>query len=226
MKKILFVDDDAILRETAFEFFSANGFETATADCGDSALEKLQNERFDIIVLDILMPGQNGFEVCREIKRLCNTPVIFLTALGNENEQLKGFSCGACDYITKPYHLSVLLKKCERIIKMYRGENRTGNIIEVGNCSLDTEKMMFIADGNTVPLQGKEYDLLLFFFINPDIVLSRSKIIDNVWGFGFSGTDRIVDTYVKKLRASLGKRGKCIETVKNSGYRLSKERMK
>ena len=221
MQGVLFVDDDKVLRETAYDYFSANGIEIVTASCGEDALEKLYHGRFDIIILDVLMPGQNGFEVCREIKRLCDTPVLFLTALENEKEQLNGFASGACDYIVKPYHLSVLLRKCEKIIKMYRNENENNYIITVGKNTLDTKKMLFHSENCTVALQGKEYDLLFFLFTNPGVVLSRSKIIDNVWGFGFSGSDRIVDTYVKKVRKALGSSGKIIETVKNSGYRLS-----
>lgn len=220
MDSILFVDDDAILRMTAEAYFSNKGVRIVTASCGEDALNKLETASFDLIVLDVLMPGMNGFEVCREIKRLCNTPVLFLTAMGSENDYLEGYESGACDYIVKPYHLSVLYEKCERIIARYRGESESDRKITVGNYSLATEKMAFIFGDTAVPLQGKEYDLLLYFFTHPGAVLSRSRIIDDVWGYGFPGSDRIVDTYVKKLRRSLGRCGKAISTVKNAGYRF------
>lgn len=221
MHKILFVDDDSILCITAAAFFSAKGVQIITASCGEDALKQLEETRFDLIILDVLMPGTNGFEVCKDIKRLCNTPVLFLTALGNEKDCLMGYESGACDYIVKPYHLSVLYEKCEQIIARYRGESIKDHVISVGPFSLNTETMIFSSHSVSVPLQGKEYELLLFFFTHPGVVLSRSKIIDNVWGYGFPGNDRIVDTYVKKLRHSLGRYGRLISTVKNVGYRFS-----
>lgn len=223
MNTILFVDDDLILCMTASTYFSAKGTRIITASCGDDALKQLEKMRFDLIVLDVLMPGANGFEVCKEIKRVCNTPVLFLSALGNEKDCLAGYKSGACDYIVKPYHLSVLYEKCEQIIARYRRENKNDHIISVGPYVLNTEKMIFSSQNISVPLQGKEYELLLFFFTYPDIIHSRSRIIDNVWGYGFAGNDRIVDTYVKKLRHSLGQYGKLISTVKNVGYRFSEE---
>lgn len=220
MRSVLFVDDDAILCMTAKSFFSAKGIEITTAGCGEAALKEIEKTRFDLIILDVIMPGENGFEVCRDIKRLCNTPVLFLTALGTEKDCLMGYESGACDFIVKPYHLSVLYEKCEQIITRYRGEHNKNHRITVAQYSLDTEKMLFLTDDVSVPLQGKEYELLLFFFMHPGVVLSREKIIDNVWGYGFPGNDRIVDTYVKKLRHSLGRHGKIISTVKNAGYRF------
>lgn len=220
MDSILFVDDDAILRMTAETYFSNKGVSIVTASCGEDALNELENTRFDLIVLDVLMPGMNGFEVCREIKRLCSTPVLFLTAMGSENDYLEGYESGACDYIVKPYHLSVLYEKCGRIIARYRGENGKDHKIAAGRYTLDTGRMEFIFGETVVPLRGKEYDLLLYFFLHPGVVLSRSRIIDDVWGYGFPGSDRIVDTYVKKLRRSLGRCGKAISTVKNAGYRF------
>ena len=127
MHNVLFVDDDAILRMTAADFFAAKGTQVITAASGDEALTELERTRFDLIILDVLMPGANGFEVCKEIKRLCNTPILFLTALGSENDCLKGYESGACDYVVKPYHLSVLYEKCEQIIARYRGEQGNGH---------------------------------------------------------------------------------------------------
>lgn len=196
--RILFVDDDKDLCETTFKYMSAKGYHIETAASGADALAILQNKIFDLIILDVLMPYMDGYETCREICRLCRTPVIFLSALNSEKNYLEGFSCGGVDYIEKPYRLSVLCEKANSIINKYRGSR--GTSITIGALTLNTDSMVVNSDRLSVQLKGKEFGLLLYLFSNPGVVLSRKTIIDNVWGYAFEGSDRVVDTYIKLLR--------------------------
>ena len=216
--KLLIAEDDVSLRHIASAFFSKNGFVVDQAGDGLEACRLVSENRYDAIILDIMMPFKDGREVCKFIRTRYDVPVIFLTALGSENDIIEGYEVGADEYITKPFSTKLLLVKVNALINRYKGLLvKDGRICE-REIVIEPSKRQVIVNGSKIEISPKEYDLLLYFIENKDQVLSRNKILDAVWGQDFEGYDRAVDTYVKKLRASLGSASSHIETVIKSGY--------
>ena len=216
--KLLIAEDDVSLRHIASAFFSKNGFVVDQAGDGLEACRLVSENRYDAIILDIMMPFKDGREVCKFIRTRYDVPVIFLTALGSENDIIEGYEAGADEYITKPFSTKLLLVKVNALINRYRGLLVKDGRICVGEIVIEPSKRQVSVNGSKIEISPKEYDLLLYFIENKDQVLSRNKILDAVWGQDFEGYDRAVDTYVKKLRASLGGASSHIETVIKSGY--------
>lgn len=217
MYKILFADDEIKIRETIKDYFSAKGIPVSLASNGREAVAVAEAENFDLIILDVMMPVKNGIEACREIRKNCNTPVIFLSALGEEQDLLSGYGCGADDYIVKPFPLSVLYEKSVAIIKRSKGIDRE-NRITLSGITLDKNKVRVYADGKEIALASKDFQLLEYLMSNKNIVLSRSLILSRIWGYDFDGDDRVVDTHIKTIRKALGSSADCIKTVVGSGY--------
>ena len=216
--KLLIAEDDVSLRHIASAFFSKNGFVVDQAGDGLEACRLVSENRYDAIILDIMMPFKDGREVCKFIRTRYDVPVIFLTALGSENDIIEGYEVGADEYITKPFSTKLLLVKVNALINRYKGLLVKDGRICVGEIVIEPSKRLVTVNGVKTELSPKEYDLLLYLIENKDQVLSRNKILDAVWGQDFEGYDRAVDTYVKKLRASLGSASSHIETVIKSGY--------
>lgn len=216
--RILFAEDDVALRSIAATFFRKNGFEVDCAGNGDDACRMVMNNRYDAIILDIMMPGKDGKEVCRFIRSRYDVPVIFLTALGGESDIIEGYEIGADEYVTKPYSTKLLLMKVNALINRYRGLLVKDGRITIDEIEIEPSRKQVKVDGKIIVLSPKEYDLLLYFAENREQILSRDQILDAVWGEDYEGYDRAVDTYIKKLRASLGKANYHIETVIKSGY--------
>ena len=216
--RLLFAEDDVALRSIAAAFFRKNGFDVDCVGDGDDACRMVMNNRYDAIILDIMMPGKDGKEVCRFIRSRYDVPDIFLTALGAESDIVEGYEIGADEYVTKPYSTKLLLMKVNALIKRYRGLLVKDGLITVDEIEIEPSRRQVKAAGKPVVLSPKEYDLLLYFIENREQILSRDRILDAVWGADYEGYDRAVDTYVKKLRVSLGKSSYHIETVIKSGY--------
>jgi len=216
--KLLIAEDDVSLRHIASAFFTKNGFEVDQASDGDEACRLIMQNRYDAIILDIMMPGKDGIEVCKFIRTRYDVPVIFLTALGTESDIIEGYAVGADEYVTKPFSTKLLLAKVNALIKRYRGLLVKDGRIIINGLVIEPFKRQVSIDGSKIEISPREYELLLYFIENKDQVLSRDQILDAVWGEDFIGYDRAVDTYVKKLRASLGKASYHIETVIKSGY--------
>ena len=216
--RILLAEDDKALRDITALFFRKNGFDVDEADNGDAACMKAAENRYDIIILDIMMPGKDGKEVCRYIRNKYDVPVIFLTALGEENSIVDGYEAGADEYVTKPFSTKLLLVKVNALINRYRGLLVKDGKISIAEILIEPSKRLVAVDGERIEISPKEYDLLLYFIENKEQILTRDRILDAVWGEDFEGYDRAVDTYVKKLRASLGSASYHIETVIKSGY--------
>ncbi len=217
--KILFAEDEKALREITVKFLQANGLSVDSVDNGDDACALVEKEHYDCIILDIMMPGKDGKEVCRFIRKKYDVPVIFLTALGGENDIVEGYETGADEYIPKPFSTKLLLVKINALISRYRGLLVKNGEIVIDGLVIEPAKRRVTAGGKEISLAPKEYDLLLYMIENKDIVLSRNQILDCVWGSDFEGYDRAVDTHIKKLRAALGKCGSHVETVIKAGYR-------
>ena len=216
--KLLIAEDDVSLRRIVSAFFTKNGFDVDQAGDGAEACRLISVNRYDAIILDIMMPFKDGKEVCKFIRTRYDVPVIFLTALGSENDILEGYEVGADEYVTKPFSTKLLLVKVNALINRYRGLLVKDGRICVGEIVIEPSKRLVTVNDARIELSPKEYDLLLYFIENKDQILSRNKILDAVWGRDFEGYDRAVDTYVKKLRASLGSASCHIETVIKSGY--------
>lgn len=218
MYQILLAEDEKALREVTEVFFRKNGFEIDAVDNGNDACSLIDRKKYDIVILDIMMPGRDGKEVCRHIRSKYDVPVIFLTALGDECDIISGYEIGADEYVTKPFSTKVLLMKVNALIKRYHGILIQNGKMIIDEITIDPARRLVTVNGKPVTLAPKEYDLLMLFIDHKDLVLTRDQILDDVWGSDFEGYDRTVDTHIKKLRKALGKAGYHIETVIKAGY--------
>ncbi|WP_034451271.1 response regulator transcription factor [Butyrivibrio sp. AE2032] len=216
--RLLIAEDEVSLRTITAAFLTKNGFEVDQVGDGDDACRMVMQNRYDAIILDIMMPGKDGREVCRFIRSRYDVPVIFLTALVSENDIEKGYETGADEYLTKPYSMKLLLLKINALINRYRGLLVQSGRIVVDEIEIEPAKRQVSVSGKRIEISPKEYDLLMFLVENREQILSRDRILDAVWGMNFARYDRAVDTYIKMLRASLGDASYHIETVIKSGY--------
>ena len=219
MEHILVVEDEPRLRDIIRDYFCAHGLDCDLARDGSEALDLLRDHDYDAILLDILMPNLDGFGVCRAVREKSAVPILFLTALGGEEDMLRGYELGCDDYVTKPFSLAVLLAKTRALIRRSRGAGQEG-ALTCGAISLNLHSRLCTADGQEVKLSPREFDLLLCLMRNRGQVLTRAQLLDKVWGLDFEGDDRAVDVRVRSLRAALGKAGGQIRTVFKAGYRL------
>lgn len=216
-ERVLLAEDEEKMRTIVRDYFQAHGVACDLAKDGAEALELLRQRDYDAVLLDVLMPEADGFAVCRTVREHSRVPVLFLTALGEERDMLRGYELGADDYITKPFSLAVLLAKSRALIRRSRGGTE---VLTCGAISLDTAGRSCTAVGRVVKLSPREYDLLLCLMRNRGQVLTRAQLLDKVWGLDFEGDDRAVDVRIRSLRATLGQAGGQIKTVFKAGYRL------
>lgn len=217
MYKILFADDDYKIRDTVKTYFTANGFDVSLAGDGQEAVDLTVLHDFDLIILDVMMPVLDGISACKEIRKKTKTPILFMSALGEEKDFLTGFSAGADDYITKPFPLSVLLEKCLAVIRRYTGAN-SDDVITIGKVTLDCFKKKVFVGGKEISLSAKDFEMLQYLMSKKGVVLSRSLILSRVWGYDFDGDDRVVDTHIKNIRKALGEYSTYIKTMSGMGY--------
>ncbi len=218
--KILVVDDEELIRNVVKEYLIQENYEVVEAEDGIEAIEKINREDFDLIILDIMMPKKDGFQTMREIKKKKDIPVLMLSARSEEFDKLIGFDLGIDDYVTKPFSPKELVARVKAITK--RKEKNTTKY-QFGELLLDDTQHIVSIYGKSIDLTPKEYDLLKFFISNNHIALSREQLLTNVWGYDFYGDDRTVDTHVKTLRHQLGEYGKYIETIRKVGYKFDYE---
>ena len=221
MSKILLAEDEKALRDITVKYLTKNGIEVDETDNGNDACSLVERNHYDCIVLDIMMPGKDGKEVCKFIRSKYDVPVIFLTALGEECDIVEGYEIGADEYITKPFSTKLLQMKIIALINRYRGLLVKNGMIVMDELVIEPAKRRVTANGAEITLAPKEYDLLIYLIENKGIVLSRNQILDQVWGREYEGYDRAVDTHIKKLRAALGDCGYHVETVIKAGYKWS-----
>ena len=218
--RILIAEDEARLREVLCDFFVSKGDVPVSAANGAAALELANEDCFDAVLLDIMMPELDGFSVCRTLRRNSDMPIILLTALSDEEDKVFGYELGADDYITKPFSLSVLYAKVSALIKRSRGSMRMGDVISVGELKIQLSKRKVFACEKEVQLTPKEYAILECLLKNKNIAMSREQILVKCWGYDFEGESRVVDTQIKRLREKLGDYASCIKTVIKVGYKL------
>ncbi len=218
--KILVVDDESRMRKLVKDFLVKSNYEVLEAEDGSQALD-LFYERKDIalIILDVMMPKVDGWEVCREIRQTSKVPIIMLTAKGDERDELQGFQLGVDEYITKPFSPKILVARVEAVLRRTNKTEEQESIEEAG-IVVDKKAHSVMIDGKPVDLSFKEFELLTYFMENKGIALSREKILNNVWNYDYFGDARTIDTHVKKLRSKMGAKGDLIKTIWGMGYKF------
>lgn len=220
--KILVVDDEARMRKLVKDFLSIKGYRVMEAENGEDAVEKfMANRDIKLILLDVMMPKMDGWETLRIIRENSNVPIIMLTAISEERDELQGFSLGVDEYITKPFSPKILVARVEAILRRSFGVEEEK--IEMGGIVIDKAAHEVSIDGKIVELSYKEFELLNYFMENKGIALSREKILNNVWNYDYFGDARTIDTHVKKLRAKMGTKGEYIKTIWGMGYKFEVE---
>lgn len=216
-EKILIADDDERINELLQEIFSMEGYEVCAAYDGEETIRILEKEReIHLLILDIMLPVMDGWDVLTYVKKNFDLKVLMLTALGSEEDELRGLRSGADDYVTKPFKRAILLERAKRLISEYKSSAERDYVCEE-LCIRQTERKVFVGDEER-KLTLKEYQLLLFLVRNNRVVMDRDSILDKVWGFHYEGSDRVVDTHIKMLRHSLGECSRFIRTVRGVGY--------
>lgn len=217
--KILVVDDEQRMRKLVKDFLSKDGFKVIEAADGEQAIDIFFAEKnIELIILDVMMPKTDGWEVCREIRKYSKVPIIMLTAKASEKDELLGFELGVDEYISKPFSPKILVARVQAILR--RTSAMDEEVIEVGGIKLDKSGHEVYVDENKLELSYKEFELLSFFVENKGIALSREKILNNVWNYDYYGDARTIDTHVKKLRNKMGEKGNCIKTIWGMGYKF------
>ena len=220
MYRILMVDDEEKIRAIVKKYAEFECNEVVEAADGMEAVELAKNQDFDIIILDIMMPELDGFSACKEIRKYKDTPVIMLSARGEEYDRIHGFELGIDDYVVKPFSPKELMMRVGAILKRRSGTQENKDVVKIGELEVDFSGRRVTISGKPVEMTPKEYDLFFYMVRNRGIALTREKLITNVWGYDFYGDDRTLDTHIKLLRKSLGDYSKCIVTLRGVGYRF------
>ena len=217
--KILVVDDEARMRKLVKDFLANKGFYVEEAGDGEEAVDKFFAQKdIALVLLDVMMPKMDGWEVLKTIRKYSQVPVIMLTARSEERDELQGFSLGVDEYISKPFSPKILVARVEAILR--RSNASGGDALSVGGILIDKAAHQVTIDGKEVELSFKEFELLTYFVENQGIALSREKILNNVWNYDYFGDARTIDTHVKKLRSKMGEKGEYIKTIWGMGYKF------
>ena len=218
--KILVVDDESRMRKLVKDFLTKKGFTVIEAGDGEAAVDKFfEVKDIALIILDVMMPKMDGWQVCREIRQYSKVPIIMLTAKSDEKDELQGFDLGVDEYITKPFSPKILVARVEAILRR-SNVLAADDTMEAGGIELNKAAHEVLIDGKSVELSYKEFELLAYFMSNQGVALSRERILNNVWNYDYFGDARTIDTHVKKLRSKLGAKGEYIKTIWGMGYKF------
>ena len=218
--KILVVDDESRMRKLVKDFLTKKNFQVLEAGNGEEAMDIFYNEKdIALIILDVMMPKMDGWEVCREIRKNSKVPIIMLTARSDERDELLGFDLGVDEYISKPFSPKILVARVEAILRR-TGQANPEDVLSAGGIVIDKAAHLATVDGKQMDLSFKEFELLTYFLENEGIALSREKILNSVWNYDYFGDARTIDTHVKKLRSKMGDKGEYIKTVWGMGYKF------
>ncbi len=223
--KILVVDDESRMRKLVRDFLTKSNYEVIEAENGEQAVDIFFSEKdIALIILDVMMPKMDGWQVCREIRKYSKVPIIMLTAKSDEQDELLGFELGVDEYISKPFSPKILVARVEAILR--RANAAEEEITEVGGIVLDKTAHIVKIDGRPIDLSVKEFELLSYFIKNQGVALSRERILNNVWNYDYFGDARTIDTHVKKLRSKMGDKGDYIKTIWGMGYKFEVDEKK
>ena len=218
--KVLVVDDEARMRKLVRDFLEREGFSVLEAEDGMRAMELFYEDKdIALIILDVMRPKMDGWQVCREVRQFSKVPVIMLTARSEERDELQGFELGVDEYISKPFSPKILVARAEAVLRRSNVLN-TDEVSDVGGIVIDKAAHQVTIDGKGIELSFKEFELLSYFVENQGIALSREKILNNVWNYDYFGDARTIDTHVKKLRSKMGEKGNYIKTIWGMGYKF------
>ena len=218
--KVLMVDDESRMRKLVSDFLTRKGYIVIEAGDGEEALDRFYADKdISLVILDVMMPKMNGWDVCREIRKNSKVPIIMLTAKSDESSELNGFECGADEYIAKPFSPKILTARVDALIRRSYSID-SSEVTDVGGNIIDKAAHIVKIDGQEIDLSFKEFELLTYFVDNKGLALSREKILNNVWNYDYFGDARTIDTHVKKLRKKLGDKGDYIKTIWGMGYKF------
>ncbi len=221
-QRILVVDDEANIRELVRLYLEKEGFTVTLAQGGEEALSLVRESPPALIVLDLMMPSMDGFEVCRTVRREHDVPIVMLTARNEDIDKIVGLEIGADDYLTKPFNPRELVARVKAVLRRAEGGRRqTASVVTAGNVTVDKARREVTVAGEPVRLRTKEFDLLVAFVENPGIALTRDQLLESVWGYDFAGETRTVDVHVQHLRSKLQRADTRIETLRGVGYKLA-----
>lgn len=218
-KRILVIEDEASIQNILRIFLEDAGYQVTLADDGMDGIAAFHKDSFDLVLLDIMMPRLDGYSVCEMIRNESSTPVILLTALDDEDNQMKGFNLLADDYITKPFSMPLVLKRMEAVLRRARSGEKS-SVLAYQNVQLDTENYKVFVEGKEVTLTVREFDILRLLMENQGRVFTREQLLDIIWNYDYLGDDKIINTHIKNIRKKLGV--DCIETIRGVGYRIDK----
>ena len=222
-RKILVVDDESRMRKLVRDFLTKQGFEVLEAGDGEAALDIFYKDKdIALLILDVMMPKMDGWQVCREIRIHSKVPIIMLTARGDERDELLGFELGVDEYISKPFSPKILVARVEAILRRTSQTDEDG-VLRAGGVEISKISHIASIDGVPMELSYKEFELLAYFMENQGIALSREKILNSVWNYDYFGDARTIDTHVKKLRSKMGEKGEYIKTIWGMGYKFEVE---
>ena len=217
--KILVVDDESRMRKLVHDFLAKNNYEVVEAENGEEAVDLFFEQKdIELIILDVMMPKMDGWQVCKEIRQYSTVPIIMLTAKSDERDELLGFELGVDEYISKPFSPKILVARVEAILR--RAGTVAAETTEIGGIVLDKSAHQVFVDNEPIELSVKEFELLAYFIDNKGVALSRERILNNVWNYDYFGDARTIDTHVKKLRSKMGEKGDYIKTIWGMGYKF------
>ena len=218
--KILVVDDESRMRKLVKDFLVRSKYEVLEAEDGAQAVDMFfEDQSIALIILDVMMPKMDGWQVCREIRAYSKVPIIMLTAKTTEQDELLGFQLGVDEYISKPFSPKILVARVEAVLRRSNGVS-SDNILSAGDITIDKAAHIVTIGDKQVELSYKEFELLAYFVENQGIALSREVILNHVWNYDYFGDARTIDTHVKKLRSKMGSQGECIKTIWGMGYKF------
>ena len=222
MYRILVVEDEDDIQKILENYLIDQGYAVTLAYDGVDGIAKFHNGEFDLVLLDVMMPKMNGWQVCREIRKYSKVPIIMLTALDDDDSQMKGFDALADDYITKPFSMPVVMKHIEAVLRRAeQGGAAPNNVIRYKEITVDTDSLTVLVGTESVPLTTREFEILKLLLENQGRVVSRERLLDTVWGYDYIGDEKIVNTHIKNIRKKLGV--DYIETMRGAGYKIEKE---
>lgn len=217
--KILVVDDESKIRKIIRDFLVREGYVVCEAEDGEAALDIFcSNNDIDLIIMDVMMPKMDGWQLCKEVRKLSKVPILMLTAKSEEQDELKGFELGVDEYISKPFSPKILTARVNALLRRTTGDSE--EILDIAGITVNKIAHTVTIDGKEIDLSFKEFELLTYFMENRGIALSREKILNNVWNYDYYGDARTIDTHVKKLRSKMGEKGKFISTIWGMGYKF------
>lgn len=217
--KILVVDDESRMRKLVSDFLTKKNYEVLEASDGEMAVDTFfENKDIALIILDVMMPKMDGWQVCREIRQYSKVPIIMLTAKSDEKDELLGFELGVDEYISKPFSPKILVARVDAVLRRVSATEE--EVIDIGGIVVDKAAHQVKVDGEAIDLSFKEFELLTYFISNKGVALSRERILNNVWNYDYFGDARTIDTHVKKLRSKMGEKGNYIKTIWGMGYKF------